>query len=538
MTHAFSDPLPLAERTIGAMVRRAAAVFGDRPFVSWRGRTLSYAEIDREANKVANAFRQLGVGKGTRVGIFAANGLEYLTLWFGLAKIGAIELPLNTAYRAPQIAATLLRAEVPIVVVQANLAGEFARVCNQLTSCKYLITSGGTVKAPPSANVLALEKLVASAPSTDPCAEVLATDIVAIMNTSGTTGPAKGVLLPHGQQYWLARNMVRALALKEDDVFYNFFPFFHNTAQAMITLPVLLTGGRMVMTDKFSVSAFWPDVEAHGVTVFYYIGEILHLLVEAGGNPVRSRLRAGWGLGGSPRDVVRFEERYGVKLGTGYGSTEGNVPVFRPLGSNPTSAAAGKVLPEFEVCVADSAATCLPAGEVGEILIKSNEPATMMVGYDGNHAASLEAFRGGWYHTGDAGYFDGEDNLYFVARIKDVIRVRGENVSAFEVEEVLLSYPGVLEAAAIAVPGEIGGDDIKAAIVPVNGTKIDLAALLDHCSELLPKYSVPRYIELYDALPKTATNKVQKNVLRERAFTPQTWDAVKKAMSAKSPPEK
>lgn len=526
---AWASPAPLARRTTGHLVREAARLHGSRPFVDWRGATYSYAEADRRANRVANAFRALGVGEGTRVAILCSNRIEYLDLWFGLSKIGAIELPLNTAYKRAQILHSLARADVPVVVVQADLAGEFEAIAGDLRACRHVVWLDGPVKGPAGATVHAYEDLVGGA-ADDERADIPVggADIGAIIDTSGTTGPSKGVLLPQAQQYWLGRNIAAALELGPNDVYYNFFPLFHNTAQAMITLPVLMSGGHMVLTEKFSLSAFWPDVQRHGVTVFYFIGEILHLLVkdDADGNAGASTLRAGWGIGGAPADVAAFERRHHVKLGTGYGSTEANVPVFRPLGSDPTSAAAGRVLPEFEVRIARSGGA---AGDVGEVLVRSSEPFTLMAGYDGNPTASAEALADGWLHTGDAGRFDEAGNFYFCSRIKDVIRVRGENVSAFEIEEVILALPGVVEAAAIAVPAEIGGDDVMVVVVPAPGAKLDPRDLVATCERRLPKYCVPRYVEFRAALPKTETNKIRKNMLRDDGLGPSTWDRLSKA---------
>lgn len=523
---------PMAERTTGHVLRRVAEAHGARPFLDWRGQVFTYEEANRRANRVANAFRALGVAKGTRVAILCANRVEYLDLWFGLSKLGAISLPLNTAYKAPQILHSLTRADVPVVVVQADLAGEFEAVADRLGACRHIVWLDGPVKGPAGAAIHAYGDLVGAASEAEPQGvSVTGADIGAIMNTSGTTGPPKGVLLPQAQQFWLGKSMAAALELGPDDVYYNFFPLFHNTAQAMITLPVLLSGCRMVLTEKFSLSAFWQDIRKHRITAFYYIGEILHLLVKdgKGGEAEGSALRVGWGIGGSPADVTAFEQRYGVRLGTGYGSTEANVPVFRPLGSDPASASAGRVLPEFEVRIADPLGRPLPPGEVGEVLVRSHEPFVLMAGYDGDPEASEEALRDGWVHTGDAGRFDAEGNFYFVSRLKDTIRVRGENVSAFEIEECVCELPGVLEAAAIAVPAEIGGDEVKVVIVPTPGAQLDPAAIVAHCERSLPKFSVPRYVEFRDALPRTETNKIRKNVLREDGFNPQTWDRASKA---------
>ena len=526
------SPAPLACRTTGHLLREAAQIHGDRPFLDWRGATYSYAEAERRANRVANAFRALGVGKGVRVAILCANRVEYLDLWFGLSKIGAIELPLNSGYKSVQILHSLSRAEVPVVVVQAEFAAEFEAIAGDLRACRHVVWLDGPVKGPAGAAVHAYDDLISGAPDDErEDIPVGGADIGAIMNTSGTTGPSKGVLLPQAQQYWLGRNIAAAFALGPDDVYYNFFPLFHNTAQAMITLPVLMSGARMVLTEKFSLSAFWPDVRRHSITTFYYIGEILHLLVKegAGRKAEASTLRAGWGIGGAPADVAEFERRHDVALGTGYGSTEANVPVFRPLGSDPNSASAGRVLPEFDVRIADPAGNPLPAGEVGEVLVRSSEPFALMAGYDGNPAASKEALVGGWLRTGDAGRFDEAGNFYFCTRLKDVIRVRGENVSAFEIEDVILGLPGVFEAAAIAVPAEIGGDDIKVVVVPARGAVLDPTDLIAACERQLPKYSVPRYVEFREALPKTETNKIRKNVLREEGLSPSTWDRLRTA---------
>jgi carnitine-CoA ligase len=531
--------LPVPERTIGRIVTRAAERWGERPFLHWRGTVFSYADMNRRANRAAHAFRSLGVGRGTRVAILCTNRVEYLDIWFALAKLGAIQIPLNTAYKAPQIANTLARGDLRVVVVQQDLAPELVAAWARRPAGAHVVTLDGPVHGIAGATVNAYDALIASAADTEPPdAGIIGTDIGAIMNTSGTTGMPKGALLSQGQQYWLGKSMANGLELGPDDVYYNFFPLFHNTSQAMITVPVLLTGGQMVLTEKFSLSTFWPDVQVYGITAFYYIGEILHLLVKAGGGAQGTRLRAGWGIAGAARDIAAFERSYGVLLGCGYGSTEGNVPVFRPLGADPDSASSGRVLPEFDVRVADETGRALPAGEVGEILIRSDEPGVTFAGYDGNPEASAEAMRDGWYHSGDAGRFDEDGNLTFVSRIKDVIRVKGESVSAFEIEDALLSFPGVLEAAAIAVPGELGGDDVKAVIVPAAGARVEHARVLKHCEHLLPKFSVPRYVELRDALPKTVTNKIQKHLLRKDGLNSNTWDRTRGAMLSIPPHQK
>jgi len=524
----FLAGVALRDRVASKILRVQAGRIGTREFVRCSGRGYSYAEMDVAADRVAAAFRMLGATKQTRVGILLANRVEYLDLWFGLSRIGAVQVPLNTAYRAPQILHALRRAPVPIVVVEEALAAELMQVADDIPELTTIVMLGDRRKVPARAgrNVVAYEDLVAQFPSPASIAiDIGGADTGAVMNTSGTTGPSKGVRLSHAQQYILGRNIALDLELTERDVYYNFFPLFHNTAQAMVTLPVLLTGARMVLTERFSARQFWPDVREHGCTVFYYIGEVLHVLLKSttAQDAEGSRLRAGWGIGAAQPDFIEFQRRHGVVLRSGYGSTEANVGVYLPH-DDPDPASVGRPWPGYEVRIGDADDDPLPPGETGEILVRADEPCTLMQGYDGDPQATIAAWRDLWFHTGDAGYLDEKGNLYFMGRMRDAIRVRGEHVSAFEVEEAIGQITGVLEVAAIAVPCELGSDDVKVVIVPAPGASIDPAAIVAHARDRLPKYAVPRYVEIVAALPKTETNKVRKNVLRETPFTPATWD--------------
>jgi crotonobetaine/carnitine-CoA ligase len=503
--------------TIGKLLADAAAAHGGRPFLRFGDKTISYDEANRRADRVAGAFARLGIGRGDRVAVLAGNRPEYLDIWFGLAKLGAIELPINPAYLAPQITHTLARSNPALAIVEAEHLAKFLAAERVAGGRPILVLDdeSGAHGTSYAAAVGAGGDVPFDAQFDDESAPI------AIMNTSGTTGLSKGVLLPHAQQHSLGETMRRALDIRGSDVFYNNFPLFHNTAQAMIALPVLMAGATMVLVDKFSLSRFFDDVARHRVTLFYYIGEMLHLLARADADA--GTLRAGWGIGATPEDMALFEQRFGVRLGTGYGSTEGNVPVVRPLGWRGPPNSVGRAIPGFRLRIVDEGGNGVPAGVVGEIVTRAELPARTMIGYDGDPAASAAALRDGWFHSGDAGVVDADGNLYFAGRIKDVIRVGGENVSGFEIEQALVSLDGVAEAAAIAVPGEIGGDDVKVVIVTADGVAIPPQSVIDHCNALLPRYAVPRYIEFVDALPKTETGKVRKAELRERGIGP-AWD--------------
>ncbi|MCC6531647.1 MAG: AMP-binding protein [Burkholderiales bacterium] len=523
----FLGPLPLRDQVASKILRAQAQRIGPRPFVACAGKTYSYGAMDAAADRTGAALRILGAGRQTRVGILLSNRIEYLDLWFGLSRIGAVQVPLNTAYRSAQILHVLRRAPVPIVVVEESLADELLAVADDVGELETLVVLGSTaaIRARTRKRVVDYAELIAGGSGAAAPIEVSGADTGAVMNTSGTTGPSKGVRLSHAQQYILGRNVARDLELSERDVYYNFFPLFHNTAQAMITLPVLFTGARMVLTERFSARQFWPEVRSHHCTAFYYIGEILRMLLKSttAADGAGTSLRIGWGIGAAPQDFLEFQRRHDVVLRSGYGSTEANVCVYLPH-DNPDPASVGRALPGYELRIGDADDAPLPPGESGEILVRGSEPCTTMQGYDGDPQATLAAWRDLWFHTGDAGYLDAQGNLYFMGRVRDAIRVRGENVSAFEVEEAIGRVPGVLEVAAIAVPCELGGDDVKVVVVPAPGAELEPQALIAEAQARLPKFAVPRYVEIVAALPKTETNKVRKNVLRETPFTPATWD--------------
>lgn len=524
-TWARPDYPPLEQRTVGFLLDRAADMFGARPFASYDGVVVSYAEMHKRANKVANALHELGVNKGMRVGILSTNRLECLDIWFGLAKLGAIELPINPEYTAAQFRHTLVRSPAKFLIAEPELVSRLALNVDDLNDTEVIALDSGIARSK-----MLFQDLVEHASDQQPrYCSITGTDPVAIMNTSGTTGLSKGVVLPHAQQVILGENMVTALRMSEKDIFYNFFPFFHNTAKAMITLPVMMTGASMMLTKKFSVSRFWNDIHSSGASLFYFIGEMLHLLLNAPPSGSRGRpcLRAGFGIGARPQEMAEFKDRYGVSLATCYGTTEGNVPVFRPLGSDAPLESVGRVIPGFEMKIINEQDKEAGPGEVGEIVQRSTAPFMMMSGYDGDPATTCAVMRDGWFHTGDAGKADEHGNIYFVARLKDVIRVGGENISGFEIEVELAQFPGVAEVAAIAVPGELGGDLVKAVIVPQLGVTIDPQEFVEFCERRMPRRFVPRYVEFCEALPKTGTNKIQKHLLRERGLNPDTWDRLK-----------
>lgn len=520
------------ERTLGALLTHQAAALGETPFVRSGEQCVSYAEANRRANRAAHALAGHGVGPGEVVCVLLDNSLEFLDVWFGLAKVGAVQAPLNTSSTAWQLRGLLAELGAATVVTQPRYVPALGAAAAPGLRRVVLVEPAGDGAAPGGAApvgapVTSWRSMTAAAPDTEPDVQVRPTDPVAVMQTSGTTSAAKGVLLCHEHEFHVAETIGAHLDMRADDRFYNFFPLFHNTAQGMITWSVLLHGASMLLTDRFSGSRFWADVTRHRCTLFFCMGPMVEFLLKGAGPPGATPLRMGWGIGYGQAMADEFRDRFGVELIGGYGCTEAGLVSLHPR-EDPRLDTAGRPHPDYEVRVADSEDRELPTDEVGEIVVRPRLPYTTTLGYLNRPAETAELTRNCWLHTGDAGRFDADGYLHFVDRIKDVIRRRGENISSFEVEAVCGEFPGVRECAAVAVPAAHGRheDEIYLAVVMREGADLDPVALVRHGAERLAYFAVPRYVEVWNDLPKTPTGKVRKVDVRAHGVTDRTWDRV------------
>jgi crotonobetaine/carnitine-CoA ligase len=345
-----------------------------------------------------------------------------------------------------------------------------------------------------------------------------------ILFTSGTTGRSKGCVLSHRYLIRQAQNHVKYLGLRANDVLYSPFPLFHIDAAVLTVGAAVAVGCTAAVGTRFSVSRFWDEVREFDATVLNFMGAMLTLLWKLPETPDdrRHRLRLGWGVP-MPRWDNEWRARHGFGLYEVYGLTDGGVVCYDPKQGR-RRGACGRVIPEFDVAIADSDGELLPPGESGEILIRPKEAGTVMTEYVGMPAATAEAFRGLWLHTGDLGRLDVDGFLYFGGRIKDSIRRRGENISLSEVEAVIASHPDVVEAAAVGVPSELAEEELKVCVVVREGAKSTPPDLAEYFANRAPRFMVPRYVELLPELPKTPTEKVEKFRLRDAGVTRGTWD--------------
>jgi carnitine-CoA ligase len=509
--------------TIPAVLQRAVQRGADHPFLRCGGRTVLTGELDEGSRRVAGALLRWGIGRGDRVAVMMANVPEFLDVWFGIVRVAAIEVPVHRAYRGPLLEHILNESDARILFCDA----EFAERLTGITapSLERIVVRGETDAAPPGLPRHGIEELADSPAAGTPGRDCSPNDVTCLLYTSGTTGPSKGVVLTHTANLALATANVDLMEYTAEDVLYTAFPLFHVNAKFTSVVSTLLTGARLVLDDRFSASTFWERMRDEGVTSFNYMGTMLTVIAKQPPGPRDRDHRVTRCYGGAcpPPLWEPFESRFGVRLHEHYGMTEIGIAIQNTrLVRRPGSI--GRAASYFDVRLADEQDRELGTGEVGEIQIRPKLPGIMLREYWKRPEATIEAFRNLWFHTGDRARMDSDGFFYYVDRLKDSIRRRGENVSSFEVESVVNAHPAVVESAAFGVPSELGEDDVMVAVVVADSAAFDPRGLIDHCEPQLAYFAVPRYVRVVDGLPKTASERVQKFRLRADGVTADTYD--------------
>jgi crotonobetaine/carnitine-CoA ligase len=455
------------------------------------------------------------------VAVLLGNTAAHIDAWFALGKLGAIEVPVNTAYTGELLRFMLAQCQAELVICDAQRLGAVAGVAAGLPLLRAVICAGEDASTrDEEVSVVSLASLYRDGELT-PAAIGPASPGV-ILFSSGTTGPPKGVLHTNGGCVRLGRYNAEVMGYGPDDVLWNCFPLFHQNARYTGVIPALDVGAKIVLEARFSASRFWDNAIATGVTAFNYLGAVIQMLWNQPPGPADRGHAITRAFGaGAPKEIwPQFEERFGVTLTEVYGLTEAPMAtVNRRPGE---LRAAGRSSDLFEVAVVDEEDRPVTA-RVGEIVVRPRVPCAFMVGYDNAPEVTVEAFRNLWFHTGDRGRMSAGGDLYFVDRQKDCIRRRGENISSWEIESVLARHPGVLESAAYAVPSQFSDDEVMVALVPRPGAELDPALVHAFCASQLPAYAVPSYIRVMAALPHTPTERIQKFRLREEGVTADAW---------------
>ncbi|MEZ5649864.1 MAG: AMP-binding protein [Burkholderiaceae bacterium] len=498
------------------LLRQAAEAFADRPFVAFAQGSRSFAQADAAASSVANGLADLGVGKGAKVAIMAVNSLAFVDAWLGAARAGAVYVPINTDYKGDILRYQLDKADVTHIVIDPPFVKRLAAVAPSLPKLAHVILTGPASDAPVhlagGAVISSLDELLA-APSVAPEVDLAACDPLAISFTSGTTGPSKGVLASHSHVITFALDWIKACEFGTGQSIYSCLPLFHAVAAWLGVVPVMIAGGRITFGTRFSPATFWDEVRRADADLAHGIFSMVPILLKQPERPDDARQPARKFYFAQVNEA--FERRFGCRIIEVYGATETGIVTATPAGAPRRALSCGLANTDtFEVMIANDRDEPVAPGEVGEILVRPRRPFTMLSAYYNNPQATVEAFRNLWFHTGDNARMDADGYFTFVDRKKDAIRRRGENISSSEVEAVLNRHPAVLECAVVAVPSEMGEDEVKAVVVLRPGTSASAEDLWEFSVEHMPRFWVPRFIEFRQQMPKTPSQKIQKYLLR------------------------
>ncbi len=511
------------DRSVPTMLARQAAQYGDRPLLVFGDVRWSYAEVRQMAATYGGALRRAGIAAGDRVALLCSNRPEFMQALLGCAWIGAVAVPINVAARGAQLQHILGNSGARLLVTESEGLTAVRQLEGEPVPLErvWLVDAGAEVA---STAPLAVERFPDHAGEPVDSAVVQPGDTLAILYTSGTTGLSKGVCCPHAQYFWWGVHSAHLLGIGEGEILHTTLPLFHTNALNAF-FQALLTGSTLVVEKRFSATAFWDALARHQATVTYVLGAMVPILLarEPGPSDRAHRVRVALAPGVPPQFHDEFTQRFGMQLLEGYGSTETNFVIGATLDEQ-RAGTMGRVRAGFEARVVDDQDNELPPGEAGELLLRADEPFSFATGYFGMADKTVEAWRNLWFHTGDRVVRDEAGYFRFVDRLKDAIRRRGENISSYEVEQVLMSHPCIEVAAVYPVRSELAEDEVMAAIVVREGDRLDEIELMKFCEPRMAYFAVPRYVEFVRQLPATENGKVQKFKLRERGVTPATWD--------------
>lgn len=477
-------------------------------------RTFTYRELVESVETVAAAFEGIGVVRGDTVVMKMPNSAEFVLTWLGLAWLGAVAVPVNVANTATEMSHVFAVSGARVFVADPDEVRATREDPSGSTISTWVTTRGGDTGHDVAAWLAAGSRtpLVGEAPGPD--------DLAQLIFTSGTTSLSKAVMLTHGNYLFSGEREARTLFLDESDVLLTALPLFHVNAQSITLLAALTVGATAVILCEYRASKFWQQVREHGATQISLVAMQVRTLLaqpEQESDDHHRIRRNIYAINVSDAEKDRFEERYGLELVNGYGLSEAmTVVTAAPVFGEKRWPSIGLPVPGREVRIVDLTGEEVPAGEVGEIIVRGVPGRSLMAGYYADPEATADALRGEWLHTGDNGRVDEKGYIYFVDRAKDVIKRAGENISSSEVETVLATHLAVKEVAVIGVPDPIRDEAVKAFIVLEDGATVDAAELTAHAQASLARFKVPTEYEFIAAMPKTSIGKIQKKELRRR----------------------
>jgi carnitine-CoA ligase len=500
-----------------SLVRAKAEQNGPKVAFRFAGRELSYAQLDRESDRIANGLAVEGIGAGDRVAALLLNTPEFPLLWFGLAKRRAVLVPLNTGLKGEILRYELADSSPRALAIDQRLWDAYAPLRAGLAIAREWVVPDPGEGGPPPDGVASFGTLPSNT-TAEPVPAPLASDPASIMYTSGTTGPPKGAIIPHEKSLRTPLEIGRRSRLAPDSVLFTALPLFHCNAQEMTALTALTYDVTAAFDERFHATTYWETAARMGATHVSLLISMINVLFK---QPERTtdrshRVRTALTAGTTKAVWPEFERRFGLTIVELYGMTEcGCTTLMNP----PDAIRVGSVgtpLGFVEADVVDDDDRPVADGVRGELVVRPRAPYTMFLGYLGKPEKTVEAWRNLWFHTGDYVTRDADGYYYFVDRKKDVIRRRGENLAPYDVESVLNRHPRVFESVVVGVPSPLGEEDVKAYVQLTPGAPLEARELFEFCVAELPFFMVPRFIEFIDEIPKTANQKSQRYLLRGR----------------------
>ena len=510
-------------------LERQAELIGDKPFLYLvqEDRSISYREMDENANRLANYLVGIGAKPGDGLAMLMGNSAQFLDIFFGIQKIGMYVNPVNTGLRGEGLAFTIDNSDAKYLIVDHDKLDLFLSVESETSKIAQVIVN--TLEAPddyrvPKGMLDLRDAYRGKVSAAKPEVSFSLDSLLLIMYTSGTTGLPKGVVFRYNKNLVTKIKFLSQFAMKPDSIYYTPLALFHGNALFVTTTQVLVAGATLALSKKFSASKFWDEVWKSGATIFNTIGAIIPILIK---QPVHNHERDHKVSliisAGCPADMWEpFEKRFNVTIWEAYGSIDGSETIMN-LGNAPKGSVGPPLLSGIRLV--DEAGEDVPVRETGELLFKVSPDKKSNVEYYKNLDATESKTKGEWEHTGDYMYQDEQGFLYFVGRKTDSMRRRGENVSAYEVEKVILKNPKVQECAVYGVPSEMTEDEIMASVTIVNGEQLSPTELWEFLQDKLARYAVPRYIKIVDDFPRTETFRIKKNEMKAIGITPGTYDA-------------
>ena len=520
--------------SINALLAEKAKENGDKVWLEFQdGRSFTYQETYDQSLQLAAGMKEKGVRGGDHVAIFALNSPEWILSYFAVLLLGAIPVTVNTGFIKDPLIYNLKASDSTYVVVDGRLLAKYIEIQEEVDFIKQAFVIGKD-KATGIDALSIPHSFIEDLMITDSAGLTVAVpngkDTCAMILTSGTTGPSKVVADCHAQFITTALFLTDVSAFGPDSVVYTYLPLFHIMALDMATLASLLANAKIVLVETFNPGVFWEHIQKFDVTHFHAVGPILEMLFKQPRNDAEKNHGPLTAVAYCSKEIWTIaQDRFNIAITGGYGSTEVGIPVSAPsdinhAGKNPPGAC-GLVGPHVEVEIMDESGDLLSPGKPGEIVVRPKIPWTIFTEYYGMPEATAKAFKGLWFHTGDAGYFDKDGYLYFVDRLKDAIRRKGENISSYEVEQILLKHPKISEVIVVPAPSEVGEDEVMAVIVPDGD--LSPGQVVDYSKENMPHFWVPRYIRFVDVLPRTPTGKIEKFKMRKQGVTQDTFDRKK-----------